>query len=166
MNWYCVHTRPKKEAQVAAYCGETLGLETYYPRLRQHRTIRRRRQLVTGPLFPRYIFCRFDAATAYRSVRYAPDAVDLVHVGSRPAVVSDTLIAELKEWAGQAVDVVTVAPQLQTGDRVEITDGPLMGLSAVILNAPNDKDRVAILLSILQCGAQMTISRSQIKRLS
>src|SRR3954464_6652979 len=100
MNWYCVHTKPQKEAQVATYCCDTLKLETYFPRLRQFRTIRRVRKLVTRPLFPRYLFCRFDASLSYRSVRYAPDVLDLVRSGSQPAVVSESLIGELRQWAG------------------------------------------------------------------
>ena len=57
MHWYCIHTRPQKEARVVAYLA-TLGLETYFPRLKRQKTIRRVRRIVTGPLFPRYPFCR------------------------------------------------------------------------------------------------------------
>jgi transcriptional antiterminator RfaH len=165
VNWYCIHTRPKKEEQVAAYCRDTLALETYYPRLRQQKTIRRQRRQVVSPLFPRYLFCRFEPSASYRSVRYAPDAIDLVHVGTKPAVVTDRLIAELKHWAGDAIDIVTIHPPLRPGDPVEITEGPLTGF-ATILHTSDDRDRVAILLSLLQCGAQMVISRSQIRRLA
>jgi transcriptional antiterminator RfaH len=162
--WYCIHTRPQKEAQVAAYCQETLQLETYFPKLREHRTIRRVRRVVTVPLFPRYLFCRFDLAPSYRAVRYAPDAINVVHLGEKPAVVDDQLIEELRGWAGEALDVISIRPPLRPGDAVEIIDGPMRGLSAVILHSSDDRDRVAILLSILQHGAQMTISRSQIKK--
>ena len=164
LSWYCLHTKPQKEAQVAAYCRENLQLETYFPRLRQYRTIRRVRRLVTAPLFPRYLFCRFDPATSYRAVRYAPDALDIVHFGERPAVVDDGLIANLQSWAGDALDIISIRPPLKPGDAVEIIDGPMRGLSATILYIQDDRDRVAILLSILQCGAQMTISRSQIQK--
>ncbi len=162
--WYCVHTRPKKEANVEAYCREQLGLETYFPRLRQQRVIRRVRRVVTGPLFPRYLFCRFDPAVSYRQVKFAPDAIDLVHSGARPAVVAATLIDEIKRWAGEAYDVLAYQPPLRPGDRVEITAGPMRGLTAVILNTHDDRDRVAILLSILECGAQMSISRANLRR--
>lgn len=165
MNWYCVHTKPQKEAQVAAYLKDTLNLETYYPKLRQHRTIRRVRKLVTGPLFPRYLFCRFDSGQDYRSVRYAPDALDLVHAGSKPAIVQDALIDELKKWAGDALDIIAIKTPLRAGDKVEIVDGPLQGLPAVILHASADQERVAVLLSILQCGAQMIVNRTQVRPL-
>ena len=163
MHWYCVHTRPKKEAQVVDYCRNMLGLETYYPRLKQYKTIRRVRRQVTQALFPRYFFCRFDPVMSYRQVRYAPEALDIVHAGSRPAVVAESLIDELKDWAGEGMEILTLQPSLRVGDRVEITDGPMRGLPAVILQASDDRDRVAILLSILECGAHMTISRSELR---
>jgi len=163
-NWYCIHTRPLKENGVVAYLQETLGLETYFPRLKRQKTIRRVRRIVTGPLFPRYLFCRFDLANRYRAVRYAPEVIDVVSFGERPAVVDDAMIEELRGWAGEAVDVITIQPSLRPGDQVEITDGPMRGLQAVILNSRSDRDRVTVLLSILECGAQMMISRSQLER--
>jgi transcriptional antiterminator RfaH len=162
MNWYCVHTKPKREQQVAAYLHERLALETYFPRFKRQKTIRRVRRMVTGPLFPRYLFTRFDFSKEYRAIRYAPDVLEIVSTGSRPAIVADSLIKELKCWAGEALDLITLQPDLGPGDRVEITDGPLRGFPAVILHAKNDSDRVAILLSLLASDAKMTISRSQL----
>lgn len=167
MEWYCVHTRPKKEGQVVEYCRSILGIETYYPRLREQRIIRRVRRIVVSPLFPRYIFCRLDPAAMYRAVRFAPEVIDIVHSGGyRPTVVAPALIAELKAWAGEAVDVVSLQPMLRPGEEVEITGGPLRGIRAVILRSTDDQHRVSILLSILQCGAQMTVPRADLRRVS
>lgn len=165
MNWYCVHTKPQKEAQVAAYLKDTLNLETYYPRLREYRTIRRVRKLITAPLFSRYLFCRFDPSRDYRSVRYAPDAIDVVHGGSKPAIVQDPLIEELKKWAGEAFDIIAIKPPLRAGDQVQVTEGPLQGLPATILHTSEDQERVSILLSFLQSGAQMVVNRTQVRPL-
>jgi transcriptional antiterminator RfaH len=141
-----------------------LRLETYFPRLRRQKTIRRVRRIVTSPLFPRYLFCRFDPSLHYRAVRYSPDVIDVVSFGERPALVDDAIITGLKSWAGEAVDVITVQPGLRPGDLVEITDGPMRGLEAVILHERSDRDRVAVLLSILECSAQVLISRAQLRR--
>lgn len=164
LKWYCIHTKPQREQQVARYFGEMLDLETYFPRLRQYRTIRRVRKLVVSPLFPRYLFCRFRS-TLYRAVRFAPDVLDLVHQGERPANVPDTLIADLRSWAGEMLDATDLRGDFRPGDTVEIAGGPFSGLSAVILRASPDRERVAVLLSLLNCGAQVSVSRSQICRL-
>jgi len=153
MHWYCIHTRPQKEARVAAYLKVALSLETYFPRLKRHKTIRRVRRVVTEPLFPRYLFCRFDLGPSYRAVRYSPDVIDVVTFGPTPAIVEEALIESLKGWAGESVDVITLQP-----------DGPMLGLQAVILQERSDKDRVAVLLTILGGKVPMMIRRSQLTR--
>lgn len=107
-----------------------------------------------------------DLANSYRMVRYAPEVIDVVHFGDRPAVVGDELISELRRWAGDEGEVITAEPGLRTGEMVEVTDGPMQGVTAMILYANDDRDRVAILLMTLQCGGQLTISRSQLRRIS
>ena len=162
MNWYCIHTKPRREQTVAAYLAERLEVEPYFPRLRQKKVLRRVKRLVLGPLFPRYLFCRFDLSLQYRAVRYSPDVIDVVSFGGRPAVVADSLIADLRGWAGDAVDIISLQPELRPGDHVEITAGPMRGLPGVILEAKRDSDRVAVLLSILECGAKMIIDRAHL----
>ncbi len=162
MNWYCIHTKPLKENQVLGYFRDRLNLETYFPQLKHQRTLRRVLRTIVSPLFPRYLFCRLDLNAQYRAVRYAPDVIDIVSFGAQPAMVGDMIVAELKSWAGEVVDFSLPQRRLQTGDRVEITDGPMRGLSAVILHERNDRERVAVLLSTLQCSAQLVLGRSQL----
>jgi transcriptional antiterminator RfaH len=163
MFWYCIHTKPKKESQVAAYCRDLLGLNAYYPQLRERRTIRRVRRVVVGPLFPRYLFCRFDPTESYRRVRYAPDVIDIVQFGARPAVVAESLIADLQHWVGDALDSNSLPQLLKTGDTVQINGGPLQGVTGVIMRATDDSDRVELLLSLLQEGAKVTVPRDQLE---
>ena len=163
MHWYCLHTKPQKEEQVASFCAAQLGLETYYPRLRQYRNIRRKRRLVIGPLFPRYLFCRFDHGLRYRAVRYAPEVVEIVSKGSAPTMVSPNLIQGLREWADEEVDLLDLQPSMRIGDRVEITTGPMQGLSGTILKESKESVRITILLSFLQDGAQLNLERSDLR---
>ncbi len=160
--WLCVHTRPRKEAAAEQYCCDVLELDTYYPQLKRLKTIRRVKRWVTGPLFPRYFFCRLNLAHNFRAVRYAPQVIDVVSFGGRPTVVDDAIIQQLQQWAGDAVDVLTVRPAFKPGDLVEIVDGPLRGLQAVVLQEMSDRDRVAVLLSTLECQARLIVSRSQL----
>jgi transcriptional antiterminator RfaH len=163
VKWYCLHTKPLKEAQVASYCSTFLGVQTYFPRLRQYRTIRRQRRLVTRPLFPRYLFCRFDAAQHYRAVRYSPDMLDIVSNGNGPTIVPDALVENLQSWAGSEVDIITLQPSLRAGDKVEITAGPFQGFSGTILKESEERARVTILLSFLQNGAHLSMDRADLR---
>jgi transcription antitermination factor NusG len=164
LRWYCLHTRPKREEQVATYLRETLSLTPYLPRLKQSRVIRRVRRVQVRPLFPRYLFCQLDLSRHYRAARYAPEVIDVVRFGDRPIEVPLGIIDGLKAWAGEAVDVISIHPPLRVGDEVKITDGPMRGLHAVIVQERGDGERVAVLLATLQCQAQVLIARSQLER--
>ncbi len=166
MDWYCIHTRPQKEESTCAFYEETLGIETYSPKLREQRVIRRVRRTVVRPLFPRYIFCRFEPALSYRAVRYAPDIIDVVHCGHAPAVVPEHSINELKAWVGDALDLSSLKPHFSAGDIVEIEAGPLMGLRAIVQQELSDSERVAVLLSFLDCGARTLVPSSQLRLVS
>ncbi len=163
VNWYCLHTKPLKENQVASYCDNQLGLETYFPRLRQQRTIRRQQRTVIGPLFPRYLFCRFDAPLFFRAVRYAPDVLTVVTAGNSPAIVEDSLIASLRDWTAPENDILTLKPTMQPGDSVQIVAGPMQGLSGTILAECNERNRVKLLLSFLQEGAHLSVDRADLR---
>ncbi len=166
MNWFCIHTRPSKERKAVHYCQELLRIETYFPRLRCQRTIRRRRMDVVEPLFPRYFFGRLDAATHFRAVRYAPDVIDVVCFGGRPAIVDDAIVEGLRGWAGESVDLISIGPGLEPGDLVRIAEGPFQSLEAIVQNVTNHSERVTVLLSILSCGARLTIDRSALERVA
>jgi len=164
MDWYCIQTRPTKELQAAGFLRAHFGLEVYFPRLKRRKTIRRVWREVVSPLFPRYLFCRFDPGVHYRAVRYASDVSSVVSFGDRPSIVSDDLIRELKNWAGEQLDLISADEDFRTGDSVQIVAGPMQGLRATILHARNDRQRVAVLLSLLECPAQMVIDRSQLAK--
>ncbi|HTS17244.1 MAG TPA: transcription termination/antitermination NusG family protein [Verrucomicrobiae bacterium] len=161
--WLCVHTRPRKESAAEQYCRDVLHLDTYYPKLKRLKTIRRVKRWVTGPLFPRYFFCKLNLAHSFRAVRYSPQVIDVVSFGGKPTVVDDAIIHQLRQWAGETVDVIIARPALKPGDPVQIVDGPLRGLQAVVVQETSDRDRVAVLLSTLQYQARVVVSRSQLE---
>ena len=150
MNWYCINTRPAKENKTATFLEKTLGLATYSPRIIQLKLMRGSMSEAAGPLFPRYLFCRLDLATQFNAVRHAPEVIDFVRCGNEPAVVSEAMIVQLKNWAGEGVDVVDFQPGYHGGARVEITHGPMKALPETILESGNDRERVAVLLSVLE----------------
>jgi hypothetical protein len=92
--------------------------------------------------------------------------IDVVRTGQVPIIVPDKLIASMKEWANDILDVGSRYPQLHAGDVVVIEDGVLMGLHAIVERDMSGSDRVALLLSILDCGARTVVTRSQVRRVS
>lgn len=160
MNWYCVHAKPKKEPLLAHYLEESLGLEVFLPQVQVNKVIRRVRKKVSMPMFPRYLFCRFDLADSFRAVRYGPDSLGLVSCSGLAVPVKEEIIESLKEQEGELLVSSLFDDSLQEGDQVEVLGGPLQGMMGTVLKDLSQGSRVAILLSLLNCDAKVVISRS------
>ena len=161
MNWYAIHTKPRQES-LAVSSLQQEGIETFFPKLRLHKTIRRVRRWVTKPLFPSYVFGRFDVNLSRRLVRYANGVTNVVSFCGHPAVVDDSIIAAIQEHAEQ--DVVTLPPTAyRPGELVEIQEGPLRGLQGIFEREMSDSDRVVVLLQTIT-AARVQLSREQIAK--
>src|SRR5439155_21056589 len=68
MHWYAVRAKPNHERQ-AELSLQPLGVETFYPQMKQRRVIRRRGQMIIGSLFPGYLFARLNLAVHYRAAK-------------------------------------------------------------------------------------------------
>jgi transcriptional antiterminator RfaH len=162
MHWYAIHTKPRQEA-MARTSLEREGVETFFPKLRRRRTIRRVRKWVTGPLFPGYIFARFDVVKSGRLVKYATGVIKIVSFGGKPAIVEDAIVTAIVQHSDD--DVLTVeAPKFQPGDRVEIRKGPLRGLQGIFERQMSDRDRVLVLLDTLARGARVQVFIEQVEK--
>ena len=160
MNWYAVNTKSRQE-NLAERNIQRLGLETFCPQLKQDKVIRRRRQTVIRPLFPGYLFARFNLATHYRAVNYAQGVRKIVTFGSTPEAVDEVIIESIKSRARDGF--VTVQPSSFTpGQVVRIQEGPLQGLEAVFEMEMSDHQRVVILLRTLSYQARVVVPLEQV----
>jgi transcriptional antiterminator RfaH len=130
------------------------GVEVLYPRMQFKRKWRRTTREFTEPLFPNYVFARFNPRVALARVRHAYGVQTVVHFGSRPVIVPEATIEEIRKNLG-AEQVCQVKTVLAPGDAVTIRHGAFSGLQAVIKNHLPRKQRVQLLLEFL--GRQTNI---------
>jgi len=153
-NWFCLRSQPKHEHIAAAHLKNMEGVEVFLPRVRFQRSTKKGLVWVTEALFPNYLFARFHWATALRQVQAARGVSGVVHFGDRWTVVEEAIIADLKQAFG-AEELHTITTPLQPGDTVEIGEGAMRGLQAVVTRVMPARERVAVLLEFL--GRQTTI---------
>ena len=96
MHWYAVSTKPHQEKQAELHIKQC-GIECFLPLLKESRIIRRTRKTVIEPLFPGYLFARFDLDKHCRAVSYARGVRKIVEFGSGPVEVDATMIDAIKE---------------------------------------------------------------------
>jgi transcription antitermination factor NusG len=108
---------------------------------------------VTEALFPSYLFARFEWHQSLRQVQAARGVAGVVHFGTRWPVIEGAIIADLQVAVGGELHVIEAT--LEPGDAVEIAEGAMRGLRAVVSRVMPSRDRVAVLLEFL--GRQTTI---------
>lgn len=146
--WYCVRSQPKREHIAAAHLRRLAGLEVFCPRTRIRRATRRGVVTFVEPLFPNYLFARFDFRTGFEKVRYSPSVSSLVHFGDKIPQVPEAVISDLRATYGQE-DICDLEEHVAPGDSVIIGDGPFQGMRASVLRVLNPYQRVEVLLDLL-----------------
>jgi transcriptional antiterminator RfaH len=159
--WYLVHTKPRQE-DVALANLERQGYECYLPRMRIERIQRRRVEIATEPMFPRYLFIRLDSSDQGKSwspIRSTLGVSQLVHFGARAAKVEDALVDLLR----QREQAMPLDAMFHSGDSVVITDGPFAGIEAIYQTADAER-RAFILLEILPKPVSMQIDTGRLRK--
>lgn len=164
--WYVIHTKPKQEYR--AYGNLVAwGVETLNPRLKS-----RRPSNLTGlpveqvnPLFPRYIFARFDAATMLHKIWFTRGVNNVVSFGGSPLPVGDDIISVLLSRL-DADGLVRHSDELTQGDRVRITSGHLCDFEGVFERKVKASDRVVILLTAVNFQGCVEVEGHNIEKIN
>ncbi|MCS7222282.1 MAG: transcription termination/antitermination NusG family protein [Anaerolineae bacterium] len=162
LHWYALHTQPHRELQVA-HLLFVREVEVFLPMVpMRHRRLGK----VDRPLFPCYLFARFDLDVLGLSpVRWTPGLRCVVAFDGRPVAIPDEVIVRLQERV-QAVQAAGGLPshQFQPGERVLIVDGPLRGLEAVFQGPMRPSERVRVLIEFLGRLAETEVPLDSVER--
>jgi transcriptional antiterminator RfaH len=146
-NWYLVRTKPQKERWVQDQL-KNIAPEVFLPMLRSRSRCFGRIMTTVRPLFPCYIFARFNMQERYFDVKYTAGVHNMVSVGGEPVVVPVTIIDEIK---CRGVDGIVELPprRLDPGQKIRIIDGPFRDIEAIFDRYLSGSERVAILLDAI-----------------
>lgn len=161
LSWYLVHTKPRQE-EIALANLQRQGYECYLPQMRIERIRRRKAEVATEPMFPRYLFVRLDSSDQGKSwspIRSTLGVSQLVHFGARAAKVEDTLVDLLR----QRERALSTQAMFASVDSVVITDGPFAGIEAIYQTADAER-RAFILLEILAKPVSMRIDTTLLRK--
>jgi transcription antitermination factor NusG len=153
--WYALYVRSRSEKIVHAQL-EAKQHDVFLPLYTGKHKWADRWKMVSLPLFPGYVFCRFDLANR-SSVLATSGVIDLVRTGTEPAEIEPSEIE-----AVQAVVKSPLAaepyPHLASGHRVMMSDGPLKGLSGTLMEI-RDGLRLVISVELLCRSVLVEIDR-------
>lgn len=159
-NWYALFTRHQHEKSVALALSNK-DLEVYLPLYRSVRQWRDRSKQIWLPLFPCYVFIR-DGMDRQFQIVTTPGILRIVGWGGRPAIVPQTQL----DMATRIIEshlAVEPHPYLQSGDRVRVKTGALMGLEG-ILTRQKGRERLVVSMEMLGRSAAIEIDALDVER--
>jgi transcription antitermination factor NusG len=144
--WYALRVKPNWERRVAEQLSRK-GYQRFLPTYRCRRRWSDRWKELDLPLFPGYVFCRFDLKERLHVVQ-TPGVRLLVSFGRVPAPVREEEIHALQRIVNSGLQAGPW-PYLRVGRRVRIEDGPLAGVEGILLEI-RAKYRLVVSVTLLQ----------------
>jgi len=155
-SWYALQVRSRKEGYVASQI-QGQGYECLLPTYKSIRKWSDRVKEVEQPLFPGYLFCRFDFENR-RPVITTPGVLQIVGYGRTAISVSDEEIQSLQLAVSSGMPKQPW-PYLEVGQRVRVNYGTLSGLEGILVNVKGNH-RVILSVTLLQRSVAMEVETS------
>jgi transcription antitermination factor NusG len=157
-SWFALNVKPHHEKAVA-HCLQCKGLESYLPLYKARRKWSDRVQSVELPLFPRYVFCRFDYWCRL-PVLVVPGVRSIVGFGGDPISISESEIGHIQSILSSGLPTQPW-PFIRVGQPVRIQRGSLAGLEGILLRE-KDTLRVVVSVELLQRSVAVEIDRDSL----
>ena len=132
------------------------GLETFLPLVQRRHQHGRRFREFDVPLFPGYLFCRFNVLHRLPVIM----TPGIVGAGSDPTPVSDVELTSLQSATRERIPVHP-HPFLRGGARVAITEGSLAGLEGIVVKE-KDPLRIVVSVGLLQRSVLLEIAADRV----
>ncbi|MGD9562439.1 MAG: transcription termination/antitermination protein NusG [Pyrinomonadaceae bacterium] len=156
-NWFAIQTKSGQEDLVAYYLTSHLSLDVLNPKREKERRVFGRITATRAPLFPCYLFARFDPARSLHTIQYTRGVRKVLHFGETLLRVEDDVVNNIRERMNSNDCVTLIGPELKDGHPVRITKGAFAGLKGILQRRMNDRKRVVLLLEMLGSSAAVVI---------
>jgi transcriptional antiterminator RfaH len=153
--WYLLYCK-RGDQQRAKLHLENQGVECYYPELDVEKIVRGKKKIVREPLFPSYMFIRFDyeIGPTFVSVRSTRGVSDFIRFGQHPEEISEDLIVQLKQEESE-LDIHQQSLPKQ-GQMIRVKGGQFAGVEA-IYQEPDGETRSIMLVKMIRQMVPMSI---------
>lgn len=160
--WFALYTCANHEKRVAAQL-EARAVEHFLPLYRSRRNWKDRRVFLDLPLFPGYVFARFEWPERARALQ-ARGVVRLVGSDGQPCPLAETDIEALRAGITGALPFEP-HPYLTAGKRVRILHGPLAGMTGILVRKKNSF-RVILSVDLVARSVALEVDAADLERLA
>jgi transcription antitermination factor NusG len=157
--WFALRTASGREKSVASQL-QARGFEEFVPVYRTRRQYSDRTKELELPLFPGYLFCRFDFNHRL-PVLVTPGVQMIVGFGKMPTPVPDAEIEDLRRVVACGA-AQPHHPYLAMGERVRVREGSLAGVEGILVDVKNSW-RIVLSVELLQRSVSVELDRAAIE---
>jgi transcription antitermination factor NusG len=159
--WFAILAKAGGEKN-ATLLLENASYECYFPVSRMTRRWSEETSEIEVPLFPGYFFCRMDPRNRLR-VLMTSGVIHIVGVDKTPIPVDDDEIAAIRR-AGKSPLATMPWPYLRTGQTARIEEGPLKGLTGIVVKIRSGT-KLVLSVRLLQRSMAVEIDPNWINRM-
>jgi transcription antitermination factor NusG len=151
--WFAVQVWSRREPFVTTHL-QGQGYECFLPMVKSFRKWSDRMKEIEQPLFPGYLFCRFDL-NSRGPLLMTPGVRQIVGIG-RTAMAVEEHEVEAIRLAIESGLPSQPWPYLQVGQRVRVNHGSMNNLEGILINFKGS-NRVILSVTLLQRSVAMEI---------
>jgi transcription antitermination factor NusG len=158
-SWYALRVGSRFENTVARHLNGR-DHECFLPLYKCRRRWSDRIKEIELPLFPGYVFCKFDPLNRL-PILSIPGVVNIVGVRRVPLPVNEDEIAAIQTAVKSGLPTQPW-PFLQIGQRVRIEYGPLCGVEGILLGF-RGRQRLVLSVTLLQRSVAVQVDESWVQ---
>jgi transcription antitermination factor NusG len=160
LSWFALQVRSRRESIIADQLHRQ-GYECFLPLYKNIRRWSDRMKELEQPLFPGYLFSRFDFQNC-RSLLMTPGVQQVVGNGRSPIPVEESELESVRQMLASGLPSQPW-PYLQVGERVRVNYGSLNNLEGILINFKGSH-RVVLSVALLQRSVAMEIDLEWVSR--
>jgi transcription antitermination factor NusG len=151
--WFALRVRTQRESQVASHLSGK-GYEFFLPLYTSRRRWSDRIKKIESPLFPGYLFCRFNPYDRLPILK-TPWLLQIVGFNQVPTPVDDEEISAVRRLVASGA-AAEPWPFMAVGEKVRIESGPLRGVTGVLTQFKHNH-KLVVSITLLQRSVAVEI---------
>ncbi len=157
--WFALQVNSRKENWIFAHLVGK-GYECFLPKYKSVRQWSDRRKQMESPLFPGYLFCRFNPLERLPILK-TPGVMEIVGCNRKPIPIDEQEIQAIQRMMESSL-VRQPWPYLEVGERVRIQSGALRGLVGILV-ALKGNYRLVLSVTLLKRSVAVEIDAAAVQ---
>lgn len=163
--WYILSIKPKQEQSVIKNLN-IMGVVSYLPLYKKKKKVKKEKTDVIVPLFPGYLFCRFDFDDHYQKIRYTRGVKKVLGNKQSLWIIDEDKVEDIRKREEDGLVIMKkVEEDFKPGMQIIVDEGDFDGWEGIFHEDLPDEKRAVILLTNVNFTTKLTLPKEYLKSL-